>query len=91
MGNGTEVPVIGYCNSCIKLDGKIIQLSYSLHVPGINYDLFSGTRHGTNGVGSSLMIHNGSAILSFPSFVIEQMIPGNLDLTIDLEPLTESD
>ena len=35
MGDGTEIPVLGYGTSCMKIDLHVTRLINSLHVPGI--------------------------------------------------------
>ena len=91
MGDGTEIPLLGYGTSWLKLDGKIIRLPMSLHVLDLDCGLFLGTQHGCNGNGNTLLICNGKAHLLFPLFTITQNVPSNLDLTINAEELTESD
>ena len=43
MGDGTEIPVLGYGTPRMKFDGHVTRLINSLHVPGLNCDLFSCT------------------------------------------------
>ena len=91
MGDGTHIPVLGYGTSRIKLDGKVIRLANSLHVPTLHCDLFSATRHGQLGQGNSFMLADGKMHLSFPSFVCTRSIPSDNDMTISVERLTPED
>ena len=54
MGDGTEIPVLGYGTSRMKIDGHATLLFNSLHVLGLDCDLFSSTRHSMIGKGCSL-------------------------------------
>lgn len=46
MGDASKISVAGYGTSRIKLDGNVTQLVNSLHVPNLDCDLFSATKHG---------------------------------------------
>ena len=58
MGKGSELPVSGYGVSCIKLDGRVICLDNPLHVPSLDSNLFSTTRHRRNGKGCLFLLKN---------------------------------
>ena len=60
MGDGNDVKVEGCGTSRIKVDGKIIRLPGSLHVPDLDCDLFSTTRHGRIGEGHSFVQSDGA-------------------------------
>ena len=45
MGDDKEVPIIGYSVSFIKVNGKVVCQVMSLHVPNLDTNLFSSTRH----------------------------------------------
>ena len=49
MGDRTEIPVLGYGTSRMKIDGHVTRLINSLHVPGLDCDLLSCIQHGRNG------------------------------------------
>ena len=91
MGDGAEIPVFGYDTSCMKTDGHVTQLLNSLHVPGLDCNLFSCTRHGMIVKGCSFFLGDGKIYLTFPKFTISYDIPVNGDLRVQLEPLTEED
>ena len=40
MGDGSEIPVLGFGTSRMKIDGFVTRLVNSLHVPGLDCDLF---------------------------------------------------
>ena len=89
MGDNSEIPVLGYGTSRMKIDGHITQLINSLHVPDLDCDLFSCTRHGTNGKGCSFFLGDSKMHLRFPKFVITTDIPEYGDLRFPLQPLDE--
>ena len=53
IGDGTESLVLAYSSSQMKIDGHVTRLLNSLHVSGLDCDLFSCTRHGMTGKGCS--------------------------------------
>ena len=63
----------------------------SLHVPDLDVDLFSCTRHGLNRKGNTLFLGDGKIHLTFPAFTVTDDIPKNKDLKVPIEPLTEDD
>ena len=63
----------------------------SLHVPSLDTDLFSTTKHGRRGKGNAFLLADGGMHLTFPTFTLERTIPDDCDLTIDTEPLTAQD
>ena len=91
MGDGSEIPVLGFGTSRMKIDGFVTRLVNSLHVPGLDCDLFSCTRHGRNGRGCSFILIDSQMHLSFPKFTITRDIPINGDLRLTLEPLNDND
>ena len=91
MGDGSEIPVLGYGTSRMKINGKVVRLTNSLHVPNLDCDLFSGTRHGRNGEGCSLLLAENQMHLTFPNFVFTQDIPRDNDLKIKSQPLSDAD
>ena len=70
MSNGAEIPVLGYGTSCMKIGGHVTRLINSLHVPGLDCDLFSCTRHGMMGKGCSFFLGDDKIHLTFPKFTI---------------------
>ena len=62
MGDHTEIPVLGYGTSHVKINGHVIQLVNSLHVPDLDVDLFSCTRHGPNGKRNTFFLGDGKFI-----------------------------
>ena len=88
MRDETEIPVLGYGTSRMKIDGHVMHLLNSLHVPGLDCDLFSCTR---NGKGCSFFLGDSEMHLTFLKFPISDEIPVNGDLRIQLEPLSEGD
>ena len=91
MGDGSEVPVAGYGVSRIKINGKVVRLENSLHVPTLDSDLLSTTRHACNGKGCTFLLGNSQMHLTFPEFSVISPIPADGDLRLDLEDLTEHD
>ena len=59
MGDGTEIPVLGYGTSLMKIDRLVTRLINSLHVPGLDCDLFSCTRHGMMVKGCTFVLRDG--------------------------------
>ena len=53
MGDNSEIPVLGYGTSRVKMNGHNVRLINSLHVPDLDVDLFSCTRHGSNVKGNT--------------------------------------
>ena len=91
MGDGERVPVRGYGTARIKVDGYVIILKNALHIPELESNLFSATRHGSNGDGCAFLITKGVMSLSFPDFTINQEVPLDGDLRIKLQPLNKTD
>lgn len=83
MGDHSEIPVLGYSTSRVKING--------LHVPDLDVDLFSCTRHGSNGKGNTFFLGEEKMHLTFPQFTVTDDIPENGDLKVPIEPLSESD
>ena len=91
MGDALHVPVVGYGTSRIKVDCHVICLQECLHVPALDCDLFSGTRHGSRGQGHLLLLTDKEMHLAFPSFVHRAPIPDSNNLKITLEKICDSD
>ena len=91
MGDGAEIFVVGYGTSRMKIDSHVTCLINSLHVPGLDFDLFSCTRHGMMEKGCSFFLGDKKMHLTFLKFTISDDIPVNGDLRILLDPLTEED
>ena len=68
MCDGSEIQVLGYGTSQMKINGFVTRLVNSLHVPGLDCDLFSCMRHGRNGKGCSFILINSKMHISFPKF-----------------------
>ena len=90
MGDNSEIPVLGYSTSRVKINGRVVRLVNSLHAPDLDVDLFSCTRHGSNGKGNRFFLGGGKIHLTFPSFTNTDDISKNGDLKVPIEPLTES-
>ena len=88
MGDASRVPVAGYGTSRMKLNGNVTRVLNSLHVPGLDTDLFSVTKHGRMALGHSFILEGGDMHLTFPKFSITQDIPLNGDLRVPLDPMT---
>ena len=91
MGDASRIPVAGYGTSRMKIDGNITRLVNSLHVPLLDSDLFSVTKHGRMGDGHSFLLEGGDMHLSFQKFSITQPIPANDDLRIMLQHMLDDD
>ena len=91
MGDASRVPVAGYGTSRMKLNGNVTRVLNSLHVPGLDTDLFSVTKHGRMAHGHSFILEGGDMHLSFPKFSITQAIPLNGDLKVPLNQMSEED
>ena len=91
MGDNSEIPVIGYRTTRIEMNGRVVCLVNSLHVPDLDVNLFSCTRHGSNGKGNTFFLGDGKMHLTFPTFTVTDDIPKNGDLTVPIEPLSEDD
>ena len=91
MGDHSEIPVLGYSNSRVKINGHVVRLVDNLHVPDLDVDLFSCTRHGSNGKGNTFFLGEEKMHLTFPQFTVTDDIPENGDLKVPIEPLSESD
>ena len=63
----------------------------SLHVPGLDSDLFSFTKHGRMDHGHSFLLEGGNMYLSFPKFSIAQAISEDGDLRVPLDPMSGKD
>ena len=74
----------------MKIDDHVTRLLNSLHVPGLDCDLFSCTRHGMIKKGCSLFLGEGKIHLMFQKLISDD-IPVNKDIRIQLDPLTEED
>lgn len=66
-------------------------LDDSLYVPNLDCDLFSTTRQSLNGKGCSFLLLEGMLYLTYPNFTLEQPIPSDGDLQIELEYLNKHD
>ena len=75
----------------MKIDGHVIRLVNSLHVPDLDVDLFSYTRYGSNGKGNTFFLGDKNMCLSFLAFTVTNDIPKNEDLKVSIQPLTEDD
>ena len=91
MGDNSEIPVLGYGTARIKINGRVIRLVNSLHVPDLDVNLFSCTRHGSNREGNTFFLGDGKMHLTFPTFTVTDDIPKNGDLKVPIEPLSEED
>ena len=78
----SETLVFGYATSRLKINGRVVRLVNSLHVPDLDVDLFSCTRHGSNGKGNTFFLGDGKMHLTVPKFTISDDIPVNRDLRI---------
>ena len=88
MGNASKIPVAGYGTSRMKIDNNVTRLVNSLHVPDLDCDLISTTKHGSMGNGFAFLLEDSKMYLSFPKVSITQDIPEDCDLWITLQPLT---
>ena len=84
MGDGLEISVLGFGTARMKIDGFVTRLVNTLHVPGLDCDLFPCTCHGRNGKGCSFVLADSKMHLSFPKFIITRDIPVNGDLRLTL-------
>ena len=75
MGDNSEISVLGYGTARIKINGRVICLINSLHVPDLDVNLFSCTRHGSNGEGNMFFLGEGKMHLTFPTFTVTDDIP----------------
>ena len=91
MGDGSRIPIHGYGTSRMKINGNVTRVLNSLHVLGLDSNLFSVTKHGRMDHGHSFLLEGGNMHLSFPKFSITQPIPENDDLRIALQPMTVDD
>lgn len=91
MGDGTKIPVIGIGTARIKINGHVSRLSNALHVPSLDANLFSTTKHACNGSGCSFLLEKSEMHLSFPTFSVSQPIPADGDIRIPLQPLASID
>ena len=91
MGDGSPTPVAGIGTARIKIQGKVIELPNALHIPGLNCNLMSITRHGLRGSGCSYLSAGGCIHLAFPGFTFSEAIPPNGDARLELEELTDRD
>ena len=91
MGDGTEVPVAGCGVSRMKVDGKTMRLPGSLHIPNLDCDPFSSTRHGRLEDGHSFVLSGGKAHSTHPGFTITRDIPNDCDMKVRLETLSNED
>lgn len=67
-------------------------MTESLHVPELEPDLFSATRHGKReNIGCSFLLSDGRMHLTFPRFSIEREIPNDNALSVSVEVLSERD
>ena len=91
MGDGSPVPVAGIGTVRIKVRGRVIVLPNVLHVPALDCNLMSITRHGRRGPGCSYLVENNMTHLSFPDFTLSLEIPANGDPHFALDALDEED
>ena len=86
MGDNSEIPVLGF-------GGRIVRLVNSLHVYvlDLDVDLFSCTRHGSNGKGNTFFLGEGKIHLTFPTFTVTDGIPADGDLKVPIQPLADND
>ena len=73
----------------MKIDGHLTGLFKSLHVPDLDCDLVSCTRHGTSGEEYTYFLGNIKTHLIFPTFDITTDIPEDGDLPLLFKPLTD--
>ena len=88
MDDASCIPVIDYSTPWIKIDGIVTRLVNSLHVLGLNGDLFLVTNYGRMDYGHSFILECGNMHLSFPTFTILQPIPERNDLRVSLQPMS---
>ena len=92
MSDNSEIPVLGYGTSrLLKINGHVVRLMNRLHVPYLDVDLFSYTRHGSNRKGNTFFLGDGKMNLTFHTFTLTDDIPKNEDLKVLIEPLIEND
>ena len=89
MGDSSETPVLGYGNSRVKVNDRVVLLVNSLHVLDLDVDLFLCTRHGPNSTGNTFFLGDGEMHLTFPTITVTDDIPADGDLKVPIQPLTE--
>ena len=77
MGDGSSVPVAGIGTARIKIKRRTIKLPNVRHVPDLDCNIMSITRHGLHGQGCSYVAANGERHLSFPAFTLHMPIPAD--------------
>ena len=90
-GDASRVAVAGYGTCRIKTNYNVTRVLKCLHVPDLDSNLFSVTRHGRIHHGHSFILEGGNMHLSFPKFSIIQSIPENNDLRVPSQVLTDDD
>ena len=56
MGDASKIPVAGHGTSRMKIAGNVTRLVNSLHVPELDCNLLSATKHGRMGKGFSFLL-----------------------------------
>ena len=74
-----------------KHDSNVTCLVDSLNVTDLDVDLFSYTRHDSNGECNTFFLGDGTMYLTFPTFTVTDDIPENGDLKVPIQPFTEDD
>ena len=91
MGDGSEISVLGYGTIRMKINGKIFQITNSLHMFNLDCNLFSGTFYGCNVEGCSLLLAENQMHLTFLNFIFTQDIPRDNNFKIKTQPLCDVD
>ena len=88
MGDASRIPVLWYSTSPMKINRNVTCIVNSLHVPGLDSDLFSVTKHRRMDHGHSFLLEGGNMHLSLPKISNTQPIPKNDELRIPLQPMS---
>ena len=91
MGDNLEILILGFGTAQMKIDGHVVCLVNKLHVPDLDFDLFSCIRHGANSKGNTFLLGEGKIHLTFLAFIVTDDIPANGDLKVQIQPLTKED
>ena len=91
MGDASCAAVAGYGLCPMIIDSNVTRVLNSLHVPDLDSNLFSVTKHGCMDYGHSFILEGGNMHLLFPEFSITQPIPENNNLRVSLQPMSADD
>ena len=91
MGDGSPVPVLGIGTARFKVDGYVLEIPNALHVPNLDCNLLSITRHGLRGPGCTYLVANGSVHITFPEFNLSMGISADGDPRFKLQPISLND